>query len=53
MVRSPGPGRSPSRAVAALSGVLLGYATRIVRVRELRAVARFDRLELALALVTL
>lgn len=39
--------------VAALSGVLLFIATRIVRVRELRAVARFDRIELALALVTL
>ncbi len=39
--------------VAALSGVLLFIATRIVRLRELRAVARFDRIELALALVTL
>ncbi|HUY58101.1 MAG TPA: SulP family inorganic anion transporter [Solirubrobacteraceae bacterium] len=39
--------------VAALAGVLLFIATRIVRVGELRAVARFDRVELALALVTL
>jgi MFS superfamily sulfate permease-like transporter len=39
--------------VAALSGVLLFVATRIVHVGELRAVARFDRIELALALVTL
>lgn len=39
--------------VAALSGVLLFVATKIVRVGELRAVARFDRIELALAMVTL
>ncbi len=32
--------------VAALSGVLLFIATRIVRVSDLRAIARFDRVEL-------
>ena len=39
--------------VAALSGVLLFIATRLVHVAELRAIARFDRVEFALALVTL
>ena len=39
--------------VAALSGVLLFIATRIVRVADLRAIARFDRVEFALALITL
>ena len=39
--------------VAALAGVLLFVATRIVHVDQLRAIARFDRVELALALVTL
>lgn len=39
--------------VAALAGVLLFVATRIVHVDQLRAIARFDRIELALALVTL
>lgn len=39
--------------VAALSGVLLFIATRVIHVAELRAVARFDRVEFALALITL
>jgi len=39
--------------VAALSGVLLFVATRLVHIDELRAIARFDRTEFALALVTL
>ena len=47
------PGVLHDVPVAALSGVLLFIATRIVRMRELRAIARFDRIELALALVTL
>ncbi len=39
--------------VAALAGILLFVATRLIHVGELRAIARFDRVELALALVTL
>ncbi len=39
--------------VAGLAGVLLFIATRIVHVGDLRAIARFDRVELGLALVTL
>lgn len=39
--------------VAALAGVLLFIASRIVHVPELRAIARFDRVELALAVITL
>lgn len=39
--------------VAALTGVLLFIATRVVHVAELRAIARFDRVEFALALITL
>ncbi len=39
--------------LAALAGVLLFVATRIFHLRELKAIARFDRIELALALVTL
>lgn len=39
--------------VAALAGILLFIATRIVRLGDLRAIARFDRVEFALALVTL
>ena len=39
--------------VAGLAGILLFIATRIIHVGELRAIARFDRVELALALVTL
>jgi sulfate permease, SulP family len=39
--------------LAALAGVLLFVATRIFHLGELRAIARFDRFELALALVTL
>ncbi len=39
--------------LAALSGVLLFIATRLLRLGELRAIARFDPLELGLALVTL
>ena len=39
--------------LAALSGVLLYVATRIFHVRELVAIGRFDRFELALAVITL
>jgi len=39
--------------LAALAGVLLFVATRIFHLGELEAIARFDRFELALALVTL
>jgi high affinity sulfate transporter 1 len=39
--------------LAALSGVLVYIAIRIFHVRELLAIARFDRFEFALALVTL
>jgi sulfate permease, SulP family len=39
--------------LAALAGVLLFVATRIFHLAELRAIARFDRFELALAVVTL
>lgn len=39
--------------LAALSGVLLYVATRIFHVRELIAIGRFDRFELALAVITL
>ena len=49
----PAAGALDDVPVAALAGILLFVATRIVRVRELRAIARFDRVELALALVTL
>ncbi len=49
----PAAGALDKVPVAALAGILLFIATRIVRVRELRAIARFDLVELALALVTL
>jgi len=39
--------------LAALAGVLLFVAIRIFHVRELIAIGRFDRFELALALITL
>jgi len=39
--------------LAALAGVLLFVATRIFHLGELRAIARFDRFELALAMITL
>src|SRR6202012_4793966 len=39
--------------LAALAGVLLFVATRIFHLKELQAIARFDRIELALAVVTL
>ncbi len=39
--------------VAALSGVLLFIATRIIHLPDLRAIVRFDHVEFALALVTL
>ena len=39
--------------LATLSGVLVFVAARLFNVRQLAAIARFDRLELALALVTL
>ena len=38
---------------AALAGILLFIATRIVRVGELREIARFDRVEFALAIATM
>ncbi len=38
---------------AALAGILLFIATRIVRVGELRQIARFDRVEFALAVTTM
>ena len=39
--------------LSALAGVLVYVATRIFRGRELAAIGRFDRFELALALITL
>jgi sulfate permease, SulP family len=39
--------------VAALAGVLLFIATRLVHLADLQAIARFDRVEFALALITL
>ncbi|MGC9220601.1 MAG: SulP family inorganic anion transporter [Solirubrobacteraceae bacterium] len=39
--------------VAALAGILVFIATRIVRVHDLRAIARFSKVEMALALITL
>ncbi|MDE3130222.1 MAG: SulP family inorganic anion transporter, partial [Acidobacteriota bacterium] len=39
--------------IAALSGVLLFIATRVVHLKDLRAIARFDRIEFALSLITL
>ena len=38
---------------AALAGILLFIATRIVRIGELREILRFDRLEFALAITTM
>ncbi len=38
---------------AALAGILLFIATRLVRVGELREIARFDRVEFALAITTM
>jgi SulP family sulfate permease len=39
--------------LAALAGILVFVATRIVRIGDLAAIARFDRFELGLAVVTL
>lgn len=39
--------------LATLAGVLVYVATRIFRIRELAAIARFDRIELGLSLITL
>jgi high affinity sulfate transporter 1 len=39
--------------VAGLSGVLLFIATRVFHVADLRAIARFDRVEFGLAIITL
>ncbi len=39
--------------LAALAGILLFVATRVFRLGDLRAIARFDHFELALALATL
>jgi sulfate permease, SulP family len=49
----PASGALRDVPLAALAGVLIFVATRIFRLRELEAIARFDRFELALALVTL
>jgi MFS superfamily sulfate permease-like transporter len=49
----PAAGALEDVPLAALGGILVYVAGRIVRVRDLVAIARFDRIELALALVTL
>jgi MFS superfamily sulfate permease-like transporter len=49
----PASGALRDVPLAALAGVLVFVATRIFRLGELRAIARFDRVELALAVVTL
>jgi len=49
----PASGALRDVPLAALAGVLIFVATRIFRGRELQAIARFDRFELALAVVTL
>lgn len=49
----PAAGLLADVPLAALAGVLVFIATRIFHGRELVAIARFDRFELALALVTL
>ena len=49
----PAAGVLEDLPLAALAGVLVYIATRIVRVPDLVAIARFDRVELGLALVTL
>jgi len=49
----PAAGLLKDLPVATLAGVLIYVATRIFHRRDLVAIARFDRFELALALVTL
>jgi high affinity sulfate transporter 1 len=49
----PAAGLLKDVPLATLAGVLIFIATRIFRVHDLLAIARFDRFELALALVTL
>jgi SulP family sulfate permease len=49
----PAAGLLADVPLAALAGVLVFVATRIFHVRELVAIARFDRFELALAVITL
>jgi len=49
----PAAGALADVPTAALSGILLFVATRIFRGHELVAIARFDRFEAALAIVTL
>ena len=49
----PASGALRDVPLAALAGVLMFVATRIFRAGDLEAIARFDRIELALAVVTL
>jgi len=49
----PAAGLLKDVPLATLAAVLIFVATRIFRVHDLRAIARFDRFELGLALVTL
>ena len=49
----PAAGLLKDVPLATLAAVLIFIATKIFRVHDLRAIARFDRIELALALVTL
>ena len=49
----PAAGLLKDVPLATLAAVLIFVAARIFRVHDLRAIARFDRVELALALVTL
>ena len=49
----PAVGLLKDLPLATLAGVLVYVATRIFRIRELAAIARFDRIELALSLITL
>jgi sulfate permease, SulP family len=49
----PAAGLLENVPLAALAGILVYVATRIVRVDDLVSIARFDRFEFALALVTL
>jgi SulP family sulfate permease len=49
----PAAGLLKDVPLATLAAVLIFIATRIFRVHDLRAIARFDRIELGLAVVTL
>lgn len=49
----PAAGALHNLPLATLAGVLMFIAVRLFRTRELMAIARFDRLELGLAIVTL